>query len=105
VASSLTSLGANEIDANLEGLFHVLGVANHVHDNDAGFVELVDGPLGRNTHGGDKKSSFLLNDYFDEFRELTIGVICLLQGKINMSYLEKMSATDRTLVLRALPPT
>ena len=83
VASSLASLGADEIDTNFEGLFHMLGMANHVHNNDAGFVELIDCPLGRNADGGDKEGCFLLDDDFDEFRELTIGIICLLRGKIN----------------------
>jgi hypothetical protein len=60
----------------------MLGVADHVHDDYAGLVELVDGPLGRNTDSGDKEGGFLLDDNFDEFGELTVGVVSLLEGNL-----------------------
>lgn len=82
VASSLAGLGADEINTDLEGLLHMLGVADHVHDDYAGFVELVDGPFGRNTNSRDKEGGFLLDDNFDEFGELTVGVVSLLEGNL-----------------------
>jgi hypothetical protein len=77
VASSLAGLGADEIDTDIEGLLHMLWVADHVHDDYAGFVELIDGPLGRNTDSRDKEGGFLFDDDFEELRELTIGVVSL----------------------------
>jgi hypothetical protein len=51
VSSSLTTLCANDIDAEIEAFLDVLGVADHVHVKDAGLVETVDDMLGWDTNG------------------------------------------------------
>lgn len=77
VSSTLTSLGANKVATDVDGLLDVLGVANHVHDRDAGLVQLVDGPNRGNTNGADEELGLLLNDNVEELGELTLGVVVL----------------------------
>jgi len=77
VASSLTGLGADDVATGVDGLLDMLGVADHVHDGDAGLVKLVDGPLGGNTDGGNKELCLLRNDNLDELRKLALGVVVL----------------------------
>lgn len=66
MSTALASLGADDIDACIQCLLNVLGVADHVHDGDAGSMEFVDGLLRRNAHGADKQRSFLVNDDVNE---------------------------------------
>jgi hypothetical protein len=112
VTTSLTTLGADDINANIQGLLDVLGVADHVHAEDAGTVELVDNGLGGNTDGGDEKTSLFLDDNIDELTELALGVvvaICrnkmrLARARVNNG--KSAAAIEGSyLVLRALPPT
>lgn len=91
MTSSFTGLGADEINTNLERLLDVLGVADHVHNEDTGLVELVDGPFGWDTDGRDEEGGLLGDDNINEFGELTLSVIGLrvdmsdlLCGKIHM---------------------
>lgn len=77
VAAALPGLRADEVDADFERLLYVLRVADHVHDEDAGFVELVDGPLGRYADCRDEEGGALFDDDLNEVRELTIGVVGL----------------------------
>ena len=48
-----------------------------VHDGDACGVELVHGPLGRDTDGADEELGLLLDDDVDELGQLALGVIIL----------------------------
>lgn len=75
VATTLTTLSANDIDAEVEALLDVLDVTDHVHVNNAIGVELVNDSLGGNTDGRDEELSALLDDNVDELVELTLGVI------------------------------
>lgn len=75
--SSLTSLGTDEVDTDLKGLERVFGMANHIHDEDAGFMELIDGPLWGNTDGGDEEGGPLFDNDLDQFWKLALGVIGL----------------------------
>ena len=48
-----------------------------VHNGDARRVELVDGPLRRDTDCADEELGLLLDDDVDELGQLALGVIIL----------------------------
>lgn len=75
VATTLTTLSANDVDAKVKALLNVLDVTDHVHVNNAIGVELVDDSLGGDTDGRDEELSALLDDNIDELVEFTLGVI------------------------------
>lgn len=75
VTTALTTLGADDINADVESLLDVLGVTDHVHANDAGAVELLDDSLGGNTDGGDEELGAALDDDVDELVKLALGVV------------------------------
>jgi hypothetical protein len=79
VASTLTGLGTDDIDADVKRLLDVLRMANHVHYGDASFVKSVDNLLWGNANGGDKKPCSLFDDYLNESRELAPSVVVLLK--------------------------
>jgi hypothetical protein len=56
-------------------------VADHVHAEDAGTVELLDNGLGGNTDGGDEELGAALDDDVDELVELTLGVVVAVGGE------------------------
>ncbi len=75
VTAALTTLGADDVDADVEGLGDVLGVADHVHAEDTGTVEALDDGLGGNTDGRDEELGAALDDDVDELVELALGVV------------------------------
>jgi hypothetical protein len=75
VTTALTTLGADDINADGKTLGNVLGVTDHVHAEDTSAVQLVNNGLGGNTDGGDKEAGALLDDDIDELIELTLGVV------------------------------
>jgi hypothetical protein len=110
VTTALTTLGADDINANIQSLLDVLGVSDHVHAEDAGTVELLDNGLGGNTDGGDEKASLLLDNDIDELTELALGVIvAVCENKTRLARCAQRKSTGAIgksyLVLRALPPT
>jgi len=62
MSAAFACLCADEVDAGLEGFLDVLWVADHVHDGDACFVELLDGRFGGDADGADEEGGFLVND-------------------------------------------
>lgn len=75
VATALTALGADDVDALRESLVDVLGVADHVHHEDAGLVQLLDRVLGGDTDGTDEELGTLVDDDVNEVVERTLGVV------------------------------
>lgn len=75
VATTLTTLGTDDVDARIQGLGDVLGVADHVHDQDAGTVQLLDDGLGGDADGGDEEAGATADDDVDELAELALGVV------------------------------
>lgn len=75
MTTALTTLGADDINADIEGLLDVLGVADHVHAEDAGAVELLDDRLGGNTDSGDEELGAAVDDDVNELVELALGVV------------------------------
>ena len=80
VTATLTSLGADNISAAVEGLLNVLGVANHVHAEDIGLVEAVDDVLWWDTDGGHKEFGTALDDNGDKLIEFSLGIIIASTG-------------------------
>jgi hypothetical protein len=110
VATTLTSLGANEINSELEALLDVLGVADHVHVKDASLVELVNDGLGWDTDGRNEETSTRLNDNVNKGVELALGVIVAIRASAyvvvwSSQALPRLSEVTTHLVLRAFPPT
>lgn len=102
VPSTLSRLGTNNIDTNIQSFGDVFWVSDHVHHGNAGFVQVVDDVLGRYAHGADKKRSLLRDDDIDEFVEVALCVVVLAENEQGACV---FSMKWLTLVLRALPPT
>jgi hypothetical protein len=110
VTTALTTLGADNINANIKGLLDVLRVAYHVHAEDAGTVELIDNSLGGNTDSRDEKASLFLDDNINELTELALGVVVAICRNITRLACANNGKSTSViegsyLVLRALPPT
>lgn len=80
VTTTLATLGADHVDAELEALLDVLRVADHVHVEDAGAVQALDDVLGRHTDGGDEEARTGVDDDGDQLVELTLGVIVAVES-------------------------
>jgi len=75
VATTLPSLRADEIHAEVEALLDVLRVPDHVHVEDASAVEAVNDVLGRDADGRDEHLGAGVDDDADELVELALGVV------------------------------
>jgi hypothetical protein len=80
VPSTLATLGADKVDAELEALLDVLGVADHVHVEDASAVETLDDVLWWDTDSGDEETGARVDDDVDQLVELTLGVVVAVCG-------------------------
>lgn len=83
VATTLTTLGADDVDAKVKALLNVLDVADHVHVDDAIGMELVDNSLRGHADGRDEKLSALLDDDIDELVQLTLGIIVAVRSCVS----------------------
>jgi hypothetical protein len=81
VTTTLTTLGADNINTDIKTLLHVLGVTDHVHSEDTGTVQLVDDSLGGDPDGGDEETGLAIDDDIDELTELALSVIVAVGGK------------------------
>lgn len=86
VATALTALGANDVDAKLNALLDMLDVADHVHVDDAMFVKLVDNGLWGDADGRDEDSGLLLDNNVDEFIELALCVVVTIGERISRQW-------------------
>lgn len=86
VAAALATLGADDVDANVNALLGVLDVADHVHVQDAGLVQAVDDVLGGDTDGRDEELGTGLDDDVDELVELALGVVVAAQRRYMLAY-------------------
>lgn len=75
VAATLATLSADEVGTKGKALGHVLGVADHVHVEDAGLVEAVDNGFGWDTDGRHEEASAGVNDDGGELVKLALGVV------------------------------
>lgn len=95
VTTTLTTLSADDVDAEVEALLDVLGVADHVHVDNAIGMKLIDNSLGGDTDGGDEKLSAGLDNNVDELAKLALGVVIAKWVR---------SAQRHSHVTRAAPP-
>lgn len=82
VTTTLTTLGADDVDTDVNALLDVLDVANHVHVGDASLVELVDDGLGGDTDGRDEQLGAGLDNDVDELIKLALGVIVAKESEL-----------------------
>jgi len=75
VAAAFAALGADHVDAGLEGLFGVFRGADHVHDEDAGGVQAGNDVWGWDANGGDEEFGARVDGDGDEVVELAVGVV------------------------------
>ena len=75
VAAPLPALRAHHVDARVERLDGVLRVPHHVHDEDAGPVQLVDDPGGRHAHRADEQPRPARDRDVDQLAELAPRVV------------------------------
>lgn len=100
VTTALTTLCADNINTNIQGLLDVLGVADHVHAEDAGTVELVDNSLGGDADGGDEKASLLLDNNINELTELALGVVvAICRNKTRLARVNNGKVPQRRFLL------
>ena len=104
MTTTFTSLCADDVYAAFKALRDVLWMANHVHVEDAVFVQLVDNILGRDTDSGDEEFGAGTDDDIDEFVEFALGVIVAAQDNF-VSLVHSVDSPCAYFVFRALPPT
>jgi len=75
VTTTLTTLCTDDVNAGLDALLDVLGVADHVHVGDAVGVKLIYDGLRGDADGGDEKFCTRLDDDVDELVQLAFGVV------------------------------
>jgi len=75
VSATLTALRAHHVDTQLQSLDGMLGVSDHVHDQNAGVMQPVDDALGRDAHGGHKQLGARLDGDVDQLVQLAVGVV------------------------------
>jgi hypothetical protein len=83
VSTTLSSLGADDINAEIEALLDVFGVANHVHVQDTGLVESVDDMLWGDTNGRNEQLCSALNNNGNELVQLALGIIIAFWYKVS----------------------
>lgn len=86
VATTLTALGADDVGADVDALLDVLDVADHVHVEDAGLVQLVDDSLGGHADGADEQLGAGLDDDVDEAIELALCVVVAIRNSVSFCY-------------------
>jgi hypothetical protein len=77
VSSALAALRTDEVYTDIKRFLDVLGMPDHVHDENTSLVEFVHCPFGWNANGAYEKFGLLVDDDVDEIRELSGGVVCL----------------------------
>jgi hypothetical protein len=75
VAAALAALCADHVDAEVEAFLDVLGVPDHVHVEDAGFVQFLDNGFGRDADGADEELGARVDDDVDELVQLALCVV------------------------------
>jgi hypothetical protein len=75
VAAALTTLRADNVDANVQGLLDVLGCPDHIHHRDAGGMQLLTRGLGRHTDGRDEEGGALLDHDVKQFKQGAASVV------------------------------
>lgn len=99
VTTTLTALSADNVDAELEALLDVLDVADHVHVQDTGLLQLLDDMSGGDTDGGDEQLGAGLDDNVDELIELALGVVVVGLSGVATNLGQKQIDTEGSLLV------
>jgi len=99
VATTLATLGANDINAEVEALLDVLRVTDHVHIEDAVLVELLDDMLGRDTDGGDEETRPRLDHNVDKLLKLALGVVIVGLARIATNLRKEQIDAERGILI------
>lgn len=83
MATAFAALGADHVGADVEAFLNVLGVPDHVHVEDAGFVEALDDGFGGDADGGDEEAGAGVDDDGYEIVEFAFGVVVALEGGLS----------------------
>lgn len=75
VTTTLTTLGADNVDIKVKAFLNVLGVSDHIHVEHAVLVELLHDSTGRNTDSADEEPGAAFNDDINKLVEFSVGVI------------------------------
>ena len=75
VSTSFATLSTDHVNADIQTFLNMFWVADHVHVEDAGFVEAFDNMLGWNTDGGDEEFGAAVDDDADKFVKFAFGVV------------------------------
>ena len=75
VAAALAALGADHVRADVEAFLYVFRVPDHVHVEDASFVEALNDVSGGDADGTDEELGARVDDDGHEFVELAFGVV------------------------------
>jgi hypothetical protein len=62
MSTAFSSLGTDNVGSNRQALGHVLGMADHVHVQDAMFVKTFDNRFRRNSDGADEQFRARINN-------------------------------------------
>jgi hypothetical protein len=84
MSTTLTTLGTDNVDADIETFPDVLRVANHVHVENTIRVQSVNNSFWWNANSGDEEGSLGANYYIDELVELAFSIVvataCVREG-------------------------
>lgn len=75
MSTSFTSLGANHIGSNIKAFLDVFGMSNHVHVENACFVESLDDGNWGNADSADEQLSARVDDDGHELVEFSFSVV------------------------------
>lgn len=75
VATSLSSLSANDIHTSVKALLDVLRVADHVHIEDTSGMQTVNDMLWWDTNSRDKEAGFAFDDNINKLVQLALRVV------------------------------
>src|SRR5690349_21384385 len=75
LTTPFAALGTYNVYTSVQSLHRMLGVSNHVHDQDASLMQSLDSPRRRHANCTDKQLRSILDRDLDQVVELTVCVI------------------------------
>ena len=103
MATSFTSLWTNQVHTNVESFQNMLGVADHVHDQDAGGVQALDDVAGRHADGADEQLGAALDGDGYELVQLAVRVVVVGLARVAADLRQREVDAERQLnAVRAL---
>ena len=82
MTTPFTALGTDHVCADVEAFLDVFGVADHIHIEDACFVEALNDVHGWDADGGDEEFGAGVNDDGDKVVEFAFCVVVAAGGLV-----------------------